>query len=281
MFALAALAGVGALVGAATQLTRTRIANLEFYVWTLVGGKAHGGRYAEIGNIRIYYETYGSGPPVLVLHGGLGSSFDMHFQIQALAATHLVIAPDSRGHGRSTDADSPISYGLMAEDMVQLLDHLRIDRVDVVGWSDGGIIGLDLAMHHPDRVNRLVVIGANYNVDGLVKIPVLDAEVPPPPKFYSRHAPDPTHWPILYRKVVTMWRTQPEYTLDDLSKIRAPTLVIAGEFDAIKRKHTEQLAKAIPGSKLEIIAKGTHSVLGEQPDVANADILQFLDERTP
>jgi pimeloyl-ACP methyl ester carboxylesterase len=281
MFALAATAALVILLGAASQLNSTRLARLEFYVWSVVAGKAHGGQYAEINNVRIYYETYGSGPPVLVLHGGLGSSLDMHSQIQALAAARFVIAPDSRAHGRSTDVELPISYGLMAEDMLQLLDHLGIDRTDVVGWSDGGIIGLDLAMHHPSRVHRLVVIGVNYDVDGLIKIPDLDAEVPPRPRFYTRNAPDPAHWPILYRKVVTMWRTQPDYTLDDLNKIKAPTLVIAGEFDAIKREHTEQLSKAIPGGRLEIIAGGTHSVLGEQPDIVNADIVQFLDQRSP
>jgi pimeloyl-ACP methyl ester carboxylesterase len=281
MFALAAIVAIGVIFGAALQLNRTRLARLEFNIWALVGGKAHGGQYAEINGIRIYYATYGIGPPVLVLHGGLGSSMDMHYQIQALAATRFVIAPDSRAHGRSTDADLPISYGLMADDMVQLLDHLRIERVDVVGWSDGGIIGLELAMHHPERVRRLVVIGANYDVDGLVKIPVLDAESPPPPGFYLRNAPDPAHWPMLYRKVVTMWQTQPRYSLADLNTIKVPTLVIAGEFDAIKREHTEQLANAIPGSKLEIIARGTHAVLGEQPDIANAAVIQFLDERSP
>jgi pimeloyl-ACP methyl ester carboxylesterase len=140
---------------------------LVFTVWRAVSSEAHGGQYANINGVRIWYETYGSGPPVLVLHGGTGSLEDMHKQIRALAATRFVVALDSRGHGRSTDSDAPLSYTLMADDMLRLLDHLNIRQTDIVGWSDGGIIGLDLAMHHPERVGRLVAIGANYDVDGL------------------------------------------------------------------------------------------------------------------
>ena len=282
-FVLAVIAASAVLLGTASHtLNAARLGNLQFYMWKAIGGKAHGGQYVAVNNIRLYYETYGSGRPVLVLHGGLeASSMNMHYQIRALAAKWFVIAPDSRAHGRSTDGDEPLSYRLMADDMVQLLDHLGVERVDVVGWSDGGIIGLDLAMRHPERVGRLVVIGANYDVDGLISVPIPKTVIPPPTSFYARNAPDPSHWPVLYRKVIEMWRTQPRYTLADLKKIQAPTLVVAGEFDAIKREHTEQLARAIPNSKLDIVAGGTHALLGDKSDIVNADILRFLDEQSP
>ena len=125
---------------------------LAFYVWKFGAGKTHGGQYFNSNDVSIYYETYGAGPPVLVLHGGLGSIEGMSYQIRALAKSHFVIAADSRGHGRSTDSDAPLSYSLMSDDMSRLLDHLQIDRVDVVGWSDGGIIGLDLAIRRPERI---------------------------------------------------------------------------------------------------------------------------------
>jgi pimeloyl-ACP methyl ester carboxylesterase len=246
-------------------------------VWKSVSGRAHGGQYVNVNDVRIYYETYGSGGPVLVLHGGLGSIADMRYQIRALAAKRFVIAVDSRGHGRSTDSDAPFSYRLMADDMLKLLDEMRIDRVDLVGWSDGGIIGLDLAMHHPERIRRLVVIGANYDVDGLRSKPVLGEEIPAPP----RSTEDPAHWPALYRKAMTMWQSQPRYSLDDLGAIKAPTLVIAGEFDLIKRGHTEMLAKDIPRGREDIIEGGTHFVLSEKPDIVNSHILTFLDEPYP
>src|SRR5277367_2062918 len=249
----------------------------QFYLWKVFSGKSHGGQHIRVDDVSIYCETFGAGAPVLVLHGGVGYTEDMSFQIKALAKSHFVIAVDSRGHGRSTGANGPLSYSLMSDDMVKVLDSLKIDRVDVVGWSDGGIIGLDLAMRHPERVRRLVAISANYNPDGLAYTP----SVEPVPRIALRYrllAPNPDQWPDLYRNVVTMWRTQPQYTLNDLGRIKAPTLVIAGENDLIKREHTDQLAKAIPGSQESIIAGATHSVPIEKPDIVNAHILNFLDE---
>jgi pimeloyl-ACP methyl ester carboxylesterase len=254
---------------------------LAFAVWRAVSSEAHGGQYANINGVRIWYETYGGGLPVLVLHGGTGSLEDMHKQIRALAATRFVVAVDSRGHGRSTDSDAPFSYALMADDIVKLLDQLNIRQTDIVGWSDGGIIGLDLAMHHPERVGRVVAIGANYDVDGLQEKPDLDAPAPPIPRSYARNAPDPAHWAALFRKVVTMWATQPHYTIANLGKINAPVLVIAGEFDVIKRAHTDQLAQAIRNAEEVIIQGGTHDVVSDQAAAVNARILAFLARPLP
>ncbi len=170
----------------------------------------------------------------------------MHYQILALAKERLVIAADSRAHGRSTDSEVLASYAIMADDMVKLLDNLKIDQLDVVGWSDGAIIGLDLAMHHPDRIRRLVAISANFGVDGLVNKPILDAKIPPAPGFYVRKAPAPEHWPVSF-----------------------------------KREHIDRLAKAIPNSREDIIETGTHSVPFDQPDIINAHILRFLDAELP
>jgi pimeloyl-ACP methyl ester carboxylesterase len=271
-------AGLGA---ALFVLHRPAAGRLIFAVWRMVSRESHGGQYADINGVRIWYETYGSGPTVLVLHGGTGWLETMHYQIRALAANRFVVAMDSRGHGKSTDSDAPLSYDLMADDTLKLLDRLNIGKTDIVGWSDGGIIGLDLAMHHPERVGRLVVIGANFAVDGLVDQPDLNAAVPPAPGFYARNAPDPAHWPALYRKVVTMWATQPNYTTADLGKITAPVLVMAGEFDVIKRTHTDQLARAIPGAEEAIIAGGGHDMVIGKPDAVDARILAFLKGPLP
>ena len=265
------------LTAAFYAINRAGAGKPEFYLWEAISSNAHAGRYAGINGVRIYYKTYGGGRPVLVLHGGLGFIEEMHYQIRALAASRFVIAPDSRAQGRSTDSDAPLSYALMADDMLKLLDSLSIDRVDVVGWSDGGIIGLDLAMHHPGRFGRLVTIGANYDVDGLVRKPVFDGTIPPTPGFYRRNAPDPAHWPVSYTKIITMQQTQPHYSMDDLGKIKAPTLVMAGEFDVIRREHTEQLAKAIPNGREDIIKGATHRMPIDEPEVVNAHILKFLD----
>ena len=158
----------------------------------------------------------------------------------------------------------PLSYRLMADDMLKLLGTLGLRRVDVVGWSDGGIIGLDLAMRVPDRIGRLVVIGANYDVNGLVQVPA-PRPTCRPARLLCPHAPDPAHWPELYRKVVTMWRTEPHYKPEELARIRAPTLVVAGEFDVVRRDHTDRLAKAIPGAEEAIIAGGSHFLPARSP----------------
>ena len=217
--AFVSVVSLAAISGAAVYTTVGRVYRLAgFYVWKL----ARRGQYVNVNNVAIYYETYGVGRPVLVLHGGLGSIEDMSHQIRALAESHFVIAVDSRGHGRSTDLNAPLSYSLMSDDISKLLDHLQIDRVDVVGWSDGAIIGLDLAIGQPERIRKLVAISANYDVDGLVQIPLLVSKIPSAPLLYKLIARDPAQWPMLYRKVVTMWQTQPHYTLKHLGNIRAP-----------------------------------------------------------
>lgn len=259
-----------------------------FYVWKLFSGEANGGERAAIDGIDLYYETYGErdAPPVLVLHGGLGFIESMHYQISALAPSHFVVAPDSRGHGRSTDGDGPITYEGMAADMVALMDKLGIEKADIVGWSDGGIIGLIMAMEHPERVRRLVTIGANYSIDGLSSLPpedpsALNETLAPARKFYINVAPDPSHWSAFAGKVLHMWRTSPNYSPADLARIEAPVLVMAGENDSIKRTHTEELAQAIPDATLDIVPGASHFLPLEMSERANASILGFLEERAP
>lgn len=273
--------GVFALVVASASafylINRAAAGVTGYYIWKLVSGRAHGGRSVSVNGVRIYYETFGEGKPVLILHGGLGHLEDMQHQIRALASTRFVIAADSRGHGRSTDADEPLRYTQMADDMVKLLDALGVQKTDIVGFSDGGIIGLDLAMRYPTRVRRLVAIGSNYDVDGLIDKPDPAAE-PPRRLCFLLCGADPADRRALYRKVSTLWLTQPHYTTADLARINVPTLIMAGQFDVIKRSHSDQLTAAIPGAQEAIIPDGTHSVIGEYPDTVNARILKFLDQ---
>ncbi len=282
---LAGLAGLAVCLLLATAagpvITRLAASRYGFEAWKLLAGKAHGSGYADVDGVSIYYETFGSGPPVLVLHGGLGCLEDMRHQIIALAGEHFVIAPDSRGHGRSTDTAAPLTYAGMADDMVGLLDRLKIDRVDVVGWSDGGIIGLDLAMRYPGRIRRLVAISANSDVDGLVQLPPADGPVPPRRRACPRPDADPNDWPTFYRKVVTLWRTQPHYSQKDLGQITAPTLIMAGDADVVRRSHTDLLTKAIPGAREFIIEGGSHSAYNDSFGIVNTAVSTFLHEPLP
>lgn len=264
-----------------TRFNRAAVGIPDFYVWKFLSGQSHNGRRAAVNGISIYYETYGHGQPVLLLHGATGFLETMHYFITGLAPAHFVIAVDSRAQGRSTDSDAPISYALMGDDMIKLLDTMDIRSTDVVGWSDGGIIGLDMAMKHPDRVRRLVAIGANYDVDGIDPEHFHPNEnqqpLPAVKQFYERVAPDPSHFPIMFKKVRTMVRTQPHYTLAELSQIRCPTLIVAGQHDLILPEHTAKLASAIAGARKIIVPGASHFGPLEQPETYNEMVLKFLD----
>ena len=283
-YVLAGLAGLLVLAGLGFYaLNRSASGIPAFYVWKTFSSAAHGGERAEVNGISLYYETFGErdAPPVLVLHGGTGFIESMHYQISALAPAHFVVAPDSRAHGRSTDTDAPLTYRQMADDMLALMDRLGIERADVVGWSDGGIIGLILAMENPDRVRRVVAIGANFNMAGLSSPPPEDARVldaSPARDFYINMAPEPSRWPVFAAKVLEMWRTQPDYEPADLAKIAAPVLVMAGERDSIRRSHTEEMASSIPLGRLDIVEGASHFAPLEKPERVNGAILSFLSE---
>ena len=248
----------------------------RFYLWKQISGEAHGGRFVTSDGVQIYFETFGQGEPVLVLHGGGPNCLEtMQRQIRALAGKYFVIAPDSRAHGRSGDGSGPLTYVELARDMLKVLDTLNVPTANIVGWSDGGIVGLELAMHYPKRVRRLVAIGANYNVDGLIEKPEESVEPSQLDGACARVMPNPYSWPLRVRRIVQMWKTQPNYSLAELGTIKAPTLIIAGEFDVIRRSHSDQLAKAIPGSKEVIIQGAGHSILSK-PSVINKSVINFL-----
>jgi pimeloyl-ACP methyl ester carboxylesterase len=268
-------------LAASYEVSRVWESVAGFYFWKAISGQAHHGRYVMSDGVPIYFETFGAGEPVLVLHGGgPGCLETMQSQIRALAADrHFVIAPDSRGHGRSGDGSGPLTYAQLASDMTKVLDVLHVQNADIVGWSDGGIVGIELAMHHPERVRRLVAIGANYTVDGLIDKPEDSPEVLPLDGPCARVIPDAASWPLRFHRVVQMWRTQPNYSLADLGTIKAPTLVMAGEFDLIRRSHSDQLARAIPGSQQLIIKGGVHSV-SYKSSMINTTITSFSLHRS-
>ena len=270
----------GAIFGF-VQIDRANFGIPRFYAWRALSGQFHGSHRVQVNGISLYYETYGQGPPVLVLHGAGGFLETMHYFISGLSPTHTVIAVDSRGQARSTDGPGPLTYAAMGDDMIKLLDALKIERCDVVGWSDGGIVGLDMAMKHPDRVRRLVAIGANYDSNGVDPKafgPDAAAEIAQQIKpFYDRVAPDPSHFPVMVKKITMMVTTLPHYTLADLGRIRARVLIVAGEHELILRPHTDSLAAAIPGAQKIIVQGASHFGPLEMPDRYNEIVLKFLD----
>ncbi len=240
---------------------------------------------AAVNGIALYYAIYGHGRPLLLLHGGLASSDVWAAQIPAFAREHEVIVVDSRGHGRSTRDDTlPFSYDLMAADVIALLDVLHVPRASIVGWSDGGIIGLVLAIKHPERVDRLFAFGANFDPTGVkpdvANDPVFSAYIAEAGRSYRRLSPTPDDYDAFVAAVSTMWSTQPNLTAAELGRITAPTMIADGEYDeAIRRDHTEALARAIPGARLLIMPGVSHFAHIQAPEEYNHAVLGFIDGR--
>lgn len=236
---------------------------------------------APVNGIKIYYAIWGDGSPLILLHGGLGNTEYFGGQVPELAKQYKVIAMDSRGHGRSTRDAQVYSYGLMAKDVIALMDYLKIDKASIVGWSDGGIIGLDIAMNYPDRIDRLFAFGANTNVQGLKpeidKNPTFAKYIENAGKDYERLSKTPKEFNDFVTQISQMWASQPDYKPDQLAKIKAPVAIADGEHDeAIKQEHNVEMSKAIPGAKLVILPGLSHFAMLQDPAAFNQAVLEFL-----
>jgi pimeloyl-ACP methyl ester carboxylesterase len=235
-----------------------------------------------VNGIQLFYRDMGSGSPVLLLHGGLANSDYLGGQAHVLAAKHRVILVDSRGHGRSTRNQQPFSYDLMTDDVVALLDTLKVGKAAVVGWSDGAIIGLDLAMRHPERVTRVFAFGANTSTAGLKddfeQNPTFAAFVARAGQEYAQLSATPDQYGAFHDQIGKMWESQPNWTEAQLRSIRTPVMVIDGEHDeGIRREHTELIAKTIPGARLVILPDVSHFAFLQSPAMFNRAMLGFLD----
>jgi pimeloyl-ACP methyl ester carboxylesterase len=242
----------------------------------------HGGR-ANVNGISLYYATIGHGSPVVLLHGGLSNSDYWGNQVKALARQHTVIVMDSRGHGRSTRDARPYGYDLMADDVVALLDTLHIARADVVGWSDGAILGLDLAIRHPNRIGKVFAFAANTVTsgvqEGVEKAPVFARFIERARGEYARLSATPKDYDAFVAQITKMWETEPNWTDDQLRSIRAQVLIVDGDHDeAIKRAHTEYIAATIPNAGLLILPNTSHFAFLQDPTLFNAALLHFLDD---
>jgi pimeloyl-ACP methyl ester carboxylesterase len=235
-----------------------------------------------VNGIEMYYATYGAGDPVLLIHGGLGHGDVWAAQVADLMQDHLVIVADSRGHGRSTRSEAPFGYDLMSEDYIALLDFLGIDKVDLVGWSDGGIIGLDIAMTHPERLDRLFAQAANITTDGVdpsvAEDAVFGAYIGMMAEDYVGMSPTPDQFDAFVAQISEMWATQPNWTDEQVAAITVPTVIVAGEYDeAILRPHTEKIAALIPGAELVILPGVSHFAMLQAPAEYTAAVRAFID----
>jgi pimeloyl-ACP methyl ester carboxylesterase len=225
--------------------------------------------------VTLYYEVYGTGEPLLVVHGNGGSIWDMAAQIEHFRRSHRVIAMDSRDHGKSSDSPEPLTYEKMTDDLAALIDHLGVGPVSVLGWSDGGIEALLLGIRHPAKVRKLVAMAANLNPSAEALHPEILAytekqlaEMPAAERETAHGKRE--------RKVTAMLLEEPHIPLQQLETIQAPTLVIAGDHDMIRDEHTLAIFHHIPNSQLAILPNATHLVPFDDPAAFNAVVERFL-----
>jgi pimeloyl-ACP methyl ester carboxylesterase len=234
---------------------------------------------------RIWYGEYGvthDGVPVLLLHGGLANSAYYGRLIPELVtAGYHVIAMDSRGHGRSTRSLLPYSYELMARDVRTVLDSLAVRAADVVGWSDGGTIGYELAMTAPDRVHRLFAFGANTSLTGLkpnVAAQTLFARyIRRAQQEYRSIAVEPGGYPRFLTAISHMWAAEPNWSDSQLKAIRIPvTVALAQHDEGVRISHAEHIADTIPDANLTVLPDVSHFAMLQCPAQFDQAVLDFL-----
>lgn len=238
--------------------------------------------FATSGGVKIYYATYGAGDPVILLHGGLGNADHWAFQVPALAAKFRVIAIDSRNQGRSGFSTAKLSYHAMAGDVLAVMDALGLRTAALVGWSDGGEIALDLAIHHPERVAKLFVFGANYDATGSKprkggSSTTFNRYAAKCRADYRRLARHRHSFADLVTSLIPVWKSPISFTKDQLRGIRAPTVVADGEHDEIiKLAHIEEMARLIPNARVVVFKDASHFALWQDPKGFNQALIEFL-----
>jgi len=251
------------------------------------------GKRIQVGDISMYYEIYGNGEPLILLHGGFGSSEMMGGMIAAFSKKYRVIAVDSRSQGRTTDSDEKeLSYAQMALDVNGFMDQLKIRKAKFVGWSDGGDIALELALIHPEKIEKAVILGANYLGESKGVFLGIDTTWkmnPNDPLFaktkkqmaqyfstYDRLAPDKGRIEASRKKVTDNAFKNPNITLAQLNSIQVPFLVMAGDHDMFTLEHTISLYQNLPQASLYIVPDATHISPFEEPDLVHSEILRYL-----
>ncbi len=236
----------------------------------------------ETDGASIYYAIYGEGEPVILLHGGLGNSDHFSNQVPALSDRFQVIVIDSRGQGRSTLTRAKLSYHTMANDVLAVMDKLEIAKAALVGWSDGGEISLDLAIHHPERVAKLFIFGANYDAKGSKP-----RGGPPAQTFnaymakcradYQRLSKTPRSFDAVIDAMLPVWRSPTSFTKEQLRGITAPTMVALGDHDEIiLLDQIKEMSTLIPNGQLTVFSDASHFALWQDPAAFNKAVVEFL-----
>jgi len=226
------------------------------------GNNSKAGKYYTVRGIKLYTEEYGTGKPLVLFHGNGGSISSMSAIIPYFSKKYRTIALDSRAHGKSVDSGDSLSFEMMADDVAYLLDQMKIDSAYIIGWSDGGIIALELAMRHPEKIRRLASTGANLWPDSTALLPGLWKDEK---KYFDSQtgkakitSEEKNSW-----KVFMLDWEQPNISLASLRKIQTPSLIISGDHDIIRIEHTVRIFQNIPKAELWILPDSGHGTLIE------------------
>jgi pimeloyl-ACP methyl ester carboxylesterase len=266
---------------------------------TVAEAQAVGNR-VQVNGMQMYYEVSGAGDPLVVLHGAYMNIPSMGAIIPMLAKTHKVYALEFQGHGRTTDIDRPITYQNLADDVAAFMNAVKLPKADVFGYSMGSAAALQLAIRHPDKVNKLVTASVAYDAKGwqpafTAMIPSMTPEMlvnTPLPAEYRKLAPDPNGFPELARKLIQLEK-EPMAWETDVRKLKMPVLIISGDADVATLEHTVSLfrilgggemgdmGKPLPAARLAVLPATSHTAVITQPDLLLAFIEPFLEGVTP
>jgi pimeloyl-ACP methyl ester carboxylesterase len=260
--------------------------------------------YAPVNGLKMYYEIHSSGEPLILLHGGLGSTEMFGEVLPLLSNSRQVIAVDLQAHGRTADIGRPMSFQAMADDIAALMKYLGIEKADVMGYSLGGGVALHTAIRHPDIVKKLVLVSIAFRLDGwypeivagMAQVGAASAEPmkqTPMYQLYARIAPRPADWPVLLTKIGDLLRQDYDWS-KDVAPIKSPTLLVFGDADAVRTAHTVQFFELFGGGKkdggwdgsgisnarLAILPGLTHYTIFSSPALAST-VTSFLDASTP
>ncbi len=237
----------------------------------------------DVDGLPVWYETAGDGDPLVLLHGGLATNATWNAQFDGFAPHRRVVAPERQAHGHTPDREGPISYQSMADQTIGFLDAVGVGPADLVGWSDGGMVGFLVAVQRPDLVRTLVMTGCGFSsagyvpgaIEELLALQPDDDEMLMFTALYDAASPDgPSHFPVVWEKVRAMWREPFDWS-NDLERIAAPVLVTLGDDDMVSLAHGSDLARGVRHGQLAVIPGASHLAPMEKPDLYNQLVLAF------
>lgn len=244
------------------------------------GNNANAGQFTVVNGVKLYYEIYGEGEPLVLLHGNGGNIAAMKNQIGYFSKKYKVIAIDCRGRGKSDLGPVPLTYDNMAKDVALLLEQLQVGPAYIVGRSDGGILSLLLAINYPEKVKKVVAFGANLAPGSTALYPQILDQM----KNDRQHAQEmmakhdtSQNWALMYQ-LNRMMETQPNITVQDLHKIQAPVLVMSTDRDLIPEEHTLLIYRNIPKANLCILPGETHWITSTNPELFNRTVAKYISE---